>query len=104
MPSSPNEHRAVRRSRKTVGLILAIPVVVLAVYAVLAGWTNLLPMSADNTGSHLLVILLVFGVLLVVPYLILKAGFHAAHLNNPAQKELKLEDIPKEEKPPYTGA
>jgi hypothetical protein len=99
-----NERLAIFRSRKTVGLILAIPLIILAIYGIMVGAAHVLPMGAENTGSQLIVTLLVFAILLGVPYLILKAGFHAAHLNNPQQKELKLEDIPKEEKPPYTGA
>jgi hypothetical protein len=89
---------AERKSRKTVGLILAIPVILLAIYAIMAASTYTLPMTAENTGSHILMICIVFAILLGVPYLILKAGFHTAHMNNPKQDELSLKDIPKDER------
>lgn len=58
---------------------------------------SIFQMSTENTGTHLFFICLIIAVLLGVPYLILKAGFHAAHANNPAQDELSLKDIPKDE-------
>jgi hypothetical protein len=84
--------------------LIVLAVIILAGYALITALPSIFPVTAESTGTHLLIICLVIAAALSVPYLLLKAGFHAAHMNNPEEDELKLKDIPKTEKPPRVDA
>jgi hypothetical protein len=92
----PTEWHASRKN--FILMLVSIPLILLIGYGLMGATTLIFPMTADSTGTHLLVICSIIILALAVPYFILKVGFHTAHITNPNEEELKLKDFPKEEK------
>ena len=65
-------------------------------YAVMHWLVLASPTGANNIFIAIGLMLAIIAIGLVVPYLMLKSGFHAAHLQNPQEKELELKDLPKD--------
>jgi hypothetical protein len=73
---------------------LFIPV---AGYSLMHSMFYVLPMSEDSTGMHLFLTLFIIALGLCVPYWMLMAMAHKAHLSDPREREMHLKDIPKDE-------
>jgi putative flippase GtrA len=76
----------------TIMSILLIPVIG---YVIMHALVYVLPVSASHS-VQLLFSIIIIAMGLTVPYWMIKAGFHKAHLANPQESELELQDIPKE--------
>jgi hypothetical protein len=80
------------------GLIIAATLFIAAMgYGVMHLMVYVLPMAQDNTFSHIIFTVFIIALGLAVPYLMLKFSIHRTHLYNPNEKELRLEDLPKDQ-------
>lgn len=79
---------------KIVAAIIFIPIVVVAGYFIMEALMRILPMESLLGSSLILMLIILIG--LAVPYWIIKAGFFAAHLNNRNEKNIHLDDLPKD--------
>jgi hypothetical protein len=90
-----------KRMMKFGGGILFIPAAVLAGYALTKVIVYALPDGDNNAALYGVAQLVITLLLLVVPYIILKAGFFAAHAKNKREHEIELSDLPRPEKKAY---
>jgi hypothetical protein len=80
------------------GLIIAATLLIATVgYGVMHLMVYVLPMSQDSMFSNLIFTLFIIALGLAVPYWMLKFSIHRAHLYNPQEKEIRLEDLPKDQ-------
>ncbi len=86
------------RRTQLILLLAVIPLILIAGYGLNWAISYFVPAETGSTANHLIIICTVIAVLLCMPYFILKTGFHAARLTDAEEEELKLEDIPKEER------
>lgn len=78
-------------------LLLALFIPVIG-YGIMHGLVYVLPVSENNTGAQLLFTILIIALGLAIPYWMLKSGVHKARLHDRREKEVKLENIPKDTK------
>ena len=76
--------------------LLTLAVLPLTGYGVIYGLAHTPPLSEQTPFYWGLFTLFAIALLLAIPYGILKLIGHAAHLQNPQEKELKLSDLPKD--------
>ena len=76
-------------------MVISILLIPLIGYAIMHALVYILPVSASH-NMQLLVTIMIIALGLCIPYWMIKAGFHKAHLTNPQESELELRDIPKE--------
>jgi len=77
-------------------VIIAIPVIG---YGIMHGLAFVIPLSEGQEGESIgpifyNMILIILG--LLIPYVMLKLLFKAAHMRNPQEKEFHIEDLPKD--------
>lgn len=85
---------------KVIFFVIAVPAIAVVGYGIMQALVYMLPMQGASSGIYALVSILIIALGLIVPYLMLKAGFAGAHINNPSEKSLDLKDIPKNQKHP----
>lgn len=74
-------------------ILLLIPVVGFGAMR----WTHLfVPLSEGGTSTYILYTVILIALGLLIPYGIMKLLFHSAHLKNSSEKELRMEDLPKD--------
>jgi hypothetical protein len=86
-----------RRKLKFGAGLLFIPAAAIAAYALTKLAALSIPTLGSNAWAYALVQLMVAVALLLIPYLILKAGFFAAHAKNRREREISLKDLPRPE-------
>ena len=69
--------------------------IAVAGFGVMYAATAFLPLNSAWSSGIIMLLLIVVGI--GAPYLLLKLGAHEAHLRNPQEEELHLEDIPKDQ-------
>ena len=74
-------------------VILMLPV---AGYMVMRGINFIVPISEESQGYEIYNNALLLILLLIIPYLMLKFLFHALHIKNHSEPELRLRDLPKQ--------
>ena len=76
-------------------IIIALPIIG---YVLMIGLESVFPPSSNKDQNSFLYYSIVIAILLIIPYLILKFLFHASHLRNSKEPELRLKDLPKASK------
>lgn len=77
-------------------IIAVIVLLPLLGYGIPYGLNLAVPMSENGTPYHLFYYIFLIAVVLAVPYWMLKLMSRAAHKVNPEEKEMQLEDVPKD--------
>ena len=78
-------------------MIMAVVIILpIAGYSIAYGLTLVAPMGASSTFYHLFYTVLVIAIGLGVPYWMLKLVSRVAHGVNTEEKEMQLDDIPKD--------
>ena len=72
--------------------IIALPILAY----IIARYVVALLSISPGLGEVIIISLLVWAVLLIVPFLMLKSTFHNAKVEDGAEKELKIKDLPKD--------
>jgi hypothetical protein len=81
---------------KFIFYILIIASLPIAGYVIMRGLSYTFFTSTENAIWLAIFMVLIIVIGLVVPYLMLKLWFHAAHLRDKHEKDISLKDLPKD--------
>ena len=81
---------------KTNLLVVAVFLLAIIGFGLLQLFTYVVPMTEKTTGTYYLFTLAIIVLGLLIPYWMLKLVSKAAHEHNPEEREMHLDDIPKD--------
>jgi hypothetical protein len=84
------------RRRRYIYIVALIVLIPLVGYALMHALAYIVPMSEHNVGANLIFTVTLIALGLLIPYWMLKLGFHKAHMRDPAEKDFHLGDLPKD--------
>jgi hypothetical protein len=83
------------RRQKFITIVALIALLPVIGYGIMHLSVYLLPVSEENLWGDMAFTVLLITLGLAIPYWMLKLGFHGAHMRNPEEKDINLNDLPK---------